>query len=82
MPGFEGVDIQTWAAAVRTWKDSLRHVAENDIDWVLNGHEPVSGLPLTRQRLDRGIASFGKMLNPWFFLAEDEPLAEEPVVAV
>ena len=82
MPGFEGVEIETWAAAVRTWKDSLLRVAEFEIDWVLNGHEPARGLPLTRDRLDRGIASFGKMLNPWFFLAEDEPLAEEPVAAV
>jgi glyoxylase-like metal-dependent hydrolase (beta-lactamase superfamily II) len=81
MPGFEGVEIETWVAAVRTWKDSLRHIADLDIDWVLNGHEPARGLPITRERLDRGIASFGKMLNPWFFLAADEPLAEEPVVA-
>jgi glyoxylase-like metal-dependent hydrolase (beta-lactamase superfamily II) len=78
MPGLEGFELQTWASAVRAWKDSLGRIMELEIDWVLNGHEPMSGLPLTRKRLERGVASFGKMLNPWFSLGEDD----EPVAAV
>lgn len=82
MPGLEGVELRTWAQAVRAWKDSLRRIQQLPIDWVLDGHEPIDGLPLTRDRLDRGIASFGKMLNPWFSLADDdEANAPEPIIA-
>jgi hydroxyacylglutathione hydrolase len=78
MLGLDGIELTRWADAVKTWKDSLRRITALDIDWVLNGHEPVSGLPITRQQLDRDVASFGMMLNPWFVLGkdEDEPAPE------
>lgn len=83
MPGLEGVELQSWAAAVRAWKESLGRIMDLDIDWVLNGHEPVTGLPLTRAQVERSIASFGKMLNPWFSLGEEEMdmVPEERAVA-
>lgn len=82
MRGLDGADLAIWVQAAQNWKQSLQRISTLDIDWILNGHEPVNGLPLTRARLDRGIASFGKMLNPWFFLDDEEdPVAEEPVPA-
>lgn len=81
MRGLEGADLAIWARAASTWRESLQRIAALEIDWILNGHEPVDGLPLTRDRLDRGIASFGKMMNPWFLLdEEDEPAMEESAV--
>lgn len=82
MRGLEGADLAIWVEAARAWKRSLQRIAGLDIDWVLNGHEPVEGLPLTRARLDRGIASFGKMMNPWFYLGEDEDEAAVSIDAV
>jgi hydroxyacylglutathione hydrolase len=81
MPGLDGVELATWAEAAHAWKQSLGRVSELAFDLVLSGHEPVTGLPITRARLDRSIASFGKMLNPWFLLGEDEddPVGEASV---
>ena len=70
MRSLEGADLSIWARAAETWKASLRRIAGLEIDWILNGHEPESGLPLPRSWLDRGITSFGQMMNPWFFLHE------------
>jgi glyoxylase-like metal-dependent hydrolase (beta-lactamase superfamily II) len=83
MRSLQGADLAIWAQAAETWRASLQRIAALEIDWILNGHEPVDGLPLSRSWLDRGIATFGKMLNPWFFLHEgndeegdeDEPAA-------
>ena len=80
MRGLEGADLAIWARAASSWRESLQGIAALEIDWVLNGHEPVDGLPLMRARLDRGIASFGKMMNPWFFLDDEEQAVEESVV--
>jgi len=72
MRSLDGADLRIWAQAVVTWEQSLQRLARLDIDWVLNGHEPAHGLPLGRARFDRAVASFGKMLNPWFLLDEQE----------
>lgn len=77
MLGLEGVELQSWAGAVRAWQESLGRIKTLEFDWVLNGHEPVTGLPLTRAQVDHSIASFGKMLNPWFSLGAEEIAAEE-----
>lgn len=83
MPGLEGLDLEEWVRSIGAWQASLRRIAALDIDWVLNGHEPAAGLPISRTRLDRSIASFGKMMNPWFSLADDEedPVTSQPVEA-
>jgi hydroxyacylglutathione hydrolase len=70
MRSLEGADLAIWARAAETWKASLKRISGLEIDWILNGHEPEIGLPLSRSWLDRGIASFGQMMNPWFFLHE------------
>lgn len=70
MRSLEGADLRIWAQATRTWEQSLKRLATMDIDWILNGHEPVANLPLSRARFDRAVASFGKMMNPWFLLDE------------
>src|SRR5690606_21867908 len=70
-----------WAKAMLSWEESLKRISLLDIDWILDGHEPVHGLPLTRDRLDRSIASFGKMLNPWFTLNDTSEDDAEPVPA-
>lgn len=84
MRSLEGADLAIWARAAETWKASLQRIANLEIDWILNGHEPESGLPLSRSWLDRGIASFGLMMNPWFFLYEgsdeNDTVVPEPVV--
>lgn len=72
MRGLDGADLAIWAQAARDWARSLQRIDPDAIDWVLNGHEPVTSLPLSRERLVRSIAAFGKMMNPWFFLAEPE----------
>lgn len=84
LPGLEGADLSSWARAERDWEGSLQRIAALDIDGVLNGHEPVGGLPISRVRLDRSIALFGKMLNPWFSLADDatEPAEGESAAVV
>jgi glyoxylase-like metal-dependent hydrolase (beta-lactamase superfamily II) len=77
MRSLDGADLRIWAQAAFTWERSLHRIARLDIDWLLTGHEPVAGLPLSRARFDRAVGSFGKMLNPWFLLDEQED--EEPV---
>jgi glyoxylase-like metal-dependent hydrolase (beta-lactamase superfamily II) len=79
MRTLDGADLMLWAQAVRMWEQSLQRLAALDIDWVLNGHEPAASLPLNRARFDRAIAFFGKMLDPWFLLDDQDD--EEDVVA-
>ncbi len=81
MRSLQGADLAIWAQAERTWEQSLQRIARLEIDWILNGHEPAATLPLTRAWLDRGIASFGMMMNPWFFLQSGSE-EEEPAVPV
>jgi hydroxyacylglutathione hydrolase len=84
MRSLEGADLKVWAQAAETWKASLKGVAALPIDWILNGHEPETSLPLSRSWLDRGIASFGQMMNPWFFLyegnGEDDAARPKPAI--
>lgn len=79
MRSLTGADLFIWAQALRTWEQSLSCIADLEIDWILTGHEPVESLPLSRTWFDRARMSFGKMMNPWFLLAEkgddDEPIA-------
>lgn len=70
MRSLDGADPVVWMQAIRTWEASLERLAGLPIDWILNGHEPASGLPLARPWFDRAITSFGKMMNPWFHLSE------------
>lgn len=70
MRSLNGADLRIWAQAARTWEQSLCRLAAMDIDWILNGHEPAANLPLSRAWFDRAVASFGKMMNPWFLLDE------------
>lgn len=81
MRSLRGADLALWAKAMLSWEESLKRISLLDIDWILDGHEPVHGLPLTRERLDRSIASFGKMLNPWFTLNDTSEDDAEPVPA-
>jgi hydroxyacylglutathione hydrolase len=78
MKSLQGADVAIWVQALRTWEQSLERLARLDIDWIFNGHEPEATLPLIRSWLDRGVASFGKMMNPWFLLS-DETDGSEPV---
>lgn len=79
MRSLQGADLAIWAQAARTWEESLQRIAQLPIDWILNGHEPEDNLPLPRGWLDRGIETFGMMMNPWFFLdaSDEEPFAPE-----
>ncbi len=72
MKSLAGADLQIWANAVVTWTESLQRLATLPFDWVLNGHEPAATLPLERVLVDRLLGSFGKMLNPWFLLGDDD----------
>lgn len=74
MRSLEGASIEAWFEAARAWSDSLRRLSERDFDWVLNGHEPPQGLPITRARFDRMVRQFGIMMNPWFSRGEREPV--------
>jgi glyoxylase-like metal-dependent hydrolase (beta-lactamase superfamily II) len=73
MRSLEGASVDVWVEAVRSWSRSLQHLSTLEFDWVLNGHEPVASLPITRERFDRMVRRFGTMLNPWFSLGELEP---------
>jgi glyoxylase-like metal-dependent hydrolase (beta-lactamase superfamily II) len=83
MRSLEGAELATWVESARTWRRSLQKLAALDFDWVLDGHEPEASLPISRARFDRAVASFGKMLNPWFSLEEgdDTELSESAPVA-
>lgn len=72
MRSLDGASIEVWAAAARAWAESLRSLSDREFDWVLNGHEPPAGLPITRERFERMVRRFGTMLNPWFSLGERE----------
>lgn len=72
MRTLEGASLEVWAQAVATWQQSLLRLTALEFDWVLNGHEPAGSLPLRRSRIDRMVPMFGKMLNPWFFLEDDD----------
>lgn len=73
MRSLEGASIESWAEAMRAWTMSLDLLSGHDFDWVLSGHEPIAGLPITRARFDRMVRRFGTMLNPWFSIGEREP---------
>jgi glyoxylase-like metal-dependent hydrolase (beta-lactamase superfamily II) len=82
MKSLDGADLHVWAGALAAWAQSLDRLAGMDFEWVLNGHEPAASLPLTRDDFDRKRRMFGKMLNPWFALGEDEPeMIPEPAAA-
>lgn len=74
MRSLDGASLEIWAQAVKTWQRSLRHLADLEFDWVLNGHEPATTLPIERRRFDKLAAHFGKMMNPWFSLDELDPV--------
>lgn len=76
MRSLKGATMETWVAAFAAWEQSLQHLATFDFEWVLNGHEPVKTLPIRRAQFDRMLTRFGQMLNPWFLLGEEEPVAE------
>jgi glyoxylase-like metal-dependent hydrolase (beta-lactamase superfamily II) len=82
MRSLNGADLGIWAQALMTWEQSLQRVAGLEIDWILTGHEPAHSLPLSRAWFDRARTTFGKMMNPWFLLAEmsddDEPIPPAP----
>lgn len=78
MKSLDGATLDIWAQAATTWRNSLLRLAGLDFDWVLNGHEPAASLPLSRAHFDRMVPSFGKMMNPWFHLGDDEVA---PVIA-
>lgn len=83
MKSLTGADLRLWANAAVTWADSLQRLASLPFEWVLNGHEPADTLPLERAHVDRLLGSFGKMMNPWFLLGEEEaPLSGETITAV
>ncbi len=75
MKSLTGADLRVWAEAAAAWTLSLDYLRTLSFDWVLNGHEPAEGLPLSRAYVDRLLASFGMMMNPWFLLGEDDVLA-------
>lgn len=77
MKSLSGADVPLWLAAMVSWSESLRRLSGLSFDWVLNGHEPAATLPLSRPYVDRLLGSFGKMLNPWFLLGEDDCEAGE-----
>jgi glyoxylase-like metal-dependent hydrolase (beta-lactamase superfamily II) len=78
MKSLDGAVLQIWVDAVASWTQSLSRLATLEFEWILNGHEPAPGLPITRSRFDRLIKSFGTMMNPWFLLEEDELLSASP----
>jgi glyoxylase-like metal-dependent hydrolase (beta-lactamase superfamily II) len=73
MRSLEGASLEAWVEAARAWTASLKGLSARNFDWVLNGHEPLATLPITRERFDRMVRRFGTMLNPWFSLGEREP---------
>jgi hypothetical protein len=75
MKSLSGAVLHLWAQAALTWQQSLHRLSSLEFEWVLNGHEPVETLPISRTHVDRLVKSFGKMLNPWFTLDEDDPRA-------
>ena len=75
MRSLDGATLRLWAEAYTTWEESLRRLAALDFDGVLNGHEPAASLPISRARFNRMVALFGRMMNPWFSLGEEEPAA-------
>ncbi|CAN5663030.1 hypothetical protein BH23CHL3_BH23CHL3_07870 [soil metagenome] len=72
MRTLDGASLELWAQAAATWHQSLLRLMALGFDWVLNGHEPSSSLPMHRSRIDRMVPMFGKMLNPWFSLEDDD----------
>jgi hydroxyacylglutathione hydrolase len=66
MKSLEGATLEIWAQAASTWATSLNRLSTLEFEWVLSGHEPAFGLPLSRQQFDRMVVHFGKMFNPWY----------------
>jgi glyoxylase-like metal-dependent hydrolase (beta-lactamase superfamily II) len=73
MKSLQGAAVDLWVQAAVTWQQSLQRLSTLDFEWVLNGHEPVESLPITRTQVDRLVRSFGTMLNPWFSLEDEDP---------
>lgn len=78
MRGLEGAAVPIWLQAIVTWRFSLQTLAALDFEWVLTGHEPADSLPITRNHFDRMVASFGKMMNPWFSLDQADEVPGVP----
>lgn len=81
MRSLTGATLEIWVQAAVTWEGSLQRLSALEFDWVLNGHEPATGLPISRKRFDRAVLSFGRMLNPWFSLDDEDVPASEPATA-
>lgn len=77
MSSLVGADVPIWTRAIEVWRQSLIRVAALPFDVFLPGHEPFWDLPIPKQRLTRAIPYFGRMLNPWFSLDEEESAARE-----
>ncbi len=70
MSGLNGADLAIWTQAIVRWKKSLDRLAALDFDVFLPGHEPITGLPVAKEKFVRKLPYFGRMLNPWFSLDE------------
>jgi glyoxylase-like metal-dependent hydrolase (beta-lactamase superfamily II) len=77
MRSLTGATLEIWAQAAITWEASLQRLSALEFDWVLNGHESAEALPISRKRFDRAVLSFGRMLNPWFSLDDEDVPASE-----
>jgi glyoxylase-like metal-dependent hydrolase (beta-lactamase superfamily II) len=82
MKALNGAIVERWVEAVATWQRSVQALAALEFDWVLNEHEPVETLPIPRSVVDRLLASFGMMMNPWFTLGHEEPANEIDLIPV
>lgn len=78
MRSLDGANLDIWVQAAATWQQSLQRLAALEFDWILDGHHPAVELPLSRTWFDRAIASFGKMMNPWFALDDEEAPSDLP----
>ncbi len=72
MKSLDGATLEIWVEAARTWQSSLSRLSTLEFEWILSGHEPAYGLPLSRARFDRMVAHFGKMLNPWYLPGDSD----------
>lgn len=77
MNGLQGADLAIWTQAITRWKASLDRLAGIDFDVFLPGHEPMTGLPIPKERFLRKLPYFGRMLNPWFSLDEEPPTTSD-----
>jgi len=56
----------------KEWRESLTKMSKMDFDYLLNGHEWVTGLPITRQQFLKDITQFAAMWNPWWSLPQED----------